>query len=118
MVCTTSPSAENLISRMLRNSAVRSAAGLGAEIGSVTGISEQFALDDLADGMGGHQMDLLNDGRLVAGRVEKMVAIFAHLVFARAGEADGDQPGLARRPQRREHVRGTSRGRDRQKNVA
>src|SRR5438105_10827873 len=98
MLCTTSPNAENLISRIFRNSAARSAAGLRRDIGSNSGTAEQFALDDAANGVRGDEIDLLNDRGLLAGRRENVVAMPVHLVRARSGEADGGQPDLARRP--------------------
>src|SRR5260370_42514075 len=117
MLCTTSPSAENLISRIFRNSAARSAAELRPGIGSGSR-TEQLALDDAANGVCGHEIDLLNDRGLLGGRRENVVAMSAHLVRAGAGEADGDQAELTRCPQCREHVRRASRGRDGQEHVA
>src|SRR5438046_8355500 len=78
MLCTTSPSAENLISNILRNSAVPSAAELRAGIGSCSGTAEQFALDDAANRVRGDDMDLLNDRGLRGGRAEHLVAMPAH----------------------------------------
>src|SRR6266568_1269885 len=100
MLCTTSPSAENLISNIRRNSAVPSAAELRAGIGSCSGTAEQFALDDAANRVRGDDMDLLNHRGLRGGRAEHLVAMPAHLVRAGPGEADGDQADLARRRQR------------------
>src|SRR5262249_25189614 len=116
MLCTTSPSAENLISRILLYSAV--AAKLKPGIGSGPGTAEQFALDDAANGVRGDDMDLLRHCGLLARHAEDAIATFAHLVRVGAGEADGDETHLARRLERHEHVGGTSRGRDGQKHVA
>src|SRR5215472_6847446 len=118
MLCTTSPSAENLISRILLYSAVRSAAELEPGIGSGSGAAEQFALDHPANGVRGDDMDLLRHRGLLARHAENVIAIFAHLVPAGTCEADGENAHLTRRPECREHVRGPSRGRDGQKHVA
>src|SRR5260370_41628486 len=98
MLCTTSPSAENLISRIFRNSAARSAAGLRRGIGSGSGTAEQLALDDAANGVRRREIDLLNDRGLLGGGRENVVAIAARLVRAGAGEAHGDRAELALRP--------------------
>src|SRR5262249_25036526 len=116
MLCTTSPSAENLISRILLYSAV--AAELMPGIRSGPGTAEQFALDDAANGVRGDDMDLLRYRGLLARHAENVIAIFAHLVPAGTCEADGQEAQLTRRPERREHIGGTSRGRDGQKHVA
>src|SRR5262249_42802199 len=116
MLCTTSPSAENLISRILLYSAV--AVELMPGIRSGPGTAEQFALDDAANGVRGDDMDLLRHRGLMAGHAENGIAIFAHLVPAGTCEADGQGAQVACRPEGREHVGGTSRGRDGQKHVA
>src|SRR5205809_3881079 len=105
MLWTTSPRAENLMSRIFRNSAVRSAAELRPGIGSCSRTAEQFALDHAANGVRGHEINLLHDRGLLGRRAQNVVAMCAHLVCAGPGEADGDQAGLARRTQCGEYVR-------------
>ena len=63
-------------------------------------------------------MDLLDHGRVVAGRDQEMVACDTHARPFDAGKADGDEAVLVGDPQRRQNVRGTSRGRQREQQVA
>ena len=64
------------------------------------------------------EMDLLDHRRVVARRDEQMIAGGAHGLAFGPGEADGDEPELARLAQRGEDVRRPAGGGEREKHVA